>query len=267
MPVSCAAEGCTNRFVKGSSIRFYRFPISRPTLAAQWVQNLGRKSFAPTSNTCLCSEHFLPECFRDYNGRQFLREDAVPTIFRPPQPPEPETSEAEPRALRGGATAKEPGRLKRQRFGAMSELEKAQEREKARLRQRERRLRLKEMSAASFTVRTAKALKSLEFANPGRQTELVLEPSRREKRRQSKQPSSDRPPSNAKSKVYDSQGLLIANGRDLCDCLDPECLGCFYPCPECGSQKCGVECRCDRKWLYEQVEVEGGEIIRNKYAT
>ncbi|MBN3325012.1 AL14E protein, partial [Atractosteus spatula] len=116
-------------------------------------------------------------------------------------------------------------------------------------------------------VRTAKALKSLEFANPGRQTELALEPSRREKRRQSKQPSSDRPPSNAKSKVYDSQGLLIANGRDLCDCLDPECLGCFYPCPECGSQKCGVECRCDRKWLYEQVEVEGGEIIRNKYAT
>ncbi|MBN3325011.1 THAP3 protein, partial [Atractosteus spatula] len=118
-----------------------RFPISRPTLAAQWVQNLGRKSFAPTSNTCLCSEHFLPECFRDYNGRQFLREDAVPTIFRP----------TEPRALRGGATAKEPSQLKRQRFGAMSELEKAQEREKARLRQRERRLRLKEMSAASFT--------------------------------------------------------------------------------------------------------------------
>uniref|UniRef100_A0A672PY41 ADP-ribosylation factor-like 14 effector protein n=1 Tax=Sinocyclocheilus grahami TaxID=75366 RepID=A0A672PY41_SINGR len=68
-------------------------------------------------------------------------------------------------------------------------------------------------------------------------------------------------------KVYDSKGLLISCGRDLCDCLDVDCMGCFYPCPECGSRKCGVECRCDRKWLYEQVEVEGGEIIRNKFAS
>lgn len=71
----------------------------------------------------------------------------------------------------------------------------------------------------------------------------------------------------AKSKVYDSRGLLLSCGRDLCDCLDVDCMGCFYPCPDCSSRKCGVECRCDRKWLYEQVEVEGGEIIRNKFAS
>lgn len=70
----------------------------------------------------------------------------------------------------------------------------------------------------------------------------------------------------AKSKVYDSKGRLLSNNKDMCDCLDVDCMGCFYPCPECGSRKCGVECRCDRKWLYEQVEVEGGEIIRNKFA-
>lgn len=58
-----------------------RFPISKPQLAEQWVRSLGRKNFVPTANSCLCSEHFLPECFRDYNGKQFLREDAVPTIF------------------------------------------------------------------------------------------------------------------------------------------------------------------------------------------
>lgn len=69
----------------------------------------------------------------------------------------------------------------------------------------------------------------------------------------------------AKSKVYDSQGLLLYNGMDLCDCLDEDCLGCFYACPKCGSNKCGTECRCDRKWLYEQIEIEGGEIIRNKH--
>ena len=42
----------------------------------------------------------------------------------------------------------------------------------------------------------------------------------------------------AKSKVYDSQGLLIFSGMDLCDCLDEDCLGCFYACPACGSTKC-----------------------------
>ncbi|CAG5859729.1 unnamed protein product [Menidia menidia] len=70
----------------------------------------------------------------------------------------------------------------------------------------------------------------------------------------------------AKSRVYDSRGLLLSSGKDLCDCLDGDCMGCFFPCPECESRRCGVECRCDRKWLYEQVEVEGGEIIRNKFA-
>ncbi|KAL7406766.1 hypothetical protein ABVT39_026113 [Epinephelus coioides] len=81
MPVICAAIGCNNKFVKGSEIRFYRFPLSKPQLASKWVHSLGMKNFIPTANTCLCSEHFRTDCFRDYNGKQFLREDAVPTIF------------------------------------------------------------------------------------------------------------------------------------------------------------------------------------------
>lgn len=116
--------------------------------------------------------------------------------------------------------------------------------------------------------RTAKALKSLQFANPGRHTEFPPEGNKREKRRlQTKNTSvnSDRQVIPAKSKVYDSQGLLLYTGVDLCDCLDEDCLGCFYACPKCGSSKCGPECRCDRKWLYEQIEIEGGEIIRNKH--
>ncbi|XP_068580462.1 piggyBac transposable element-derived protein 5-like [Cebidichthys violaceus] len=81
MPVICAAIGCNNKFVKGSEIRFYRFPLSKPQLSGKWVHSLGMKNFIPTANTCLCSEHFRADCFRDYNGKQFLREDAVPTIF------------------------------------------------------------------------------------------------------------------------------------------------------------------------------------------
>ncbi|XP_043561519.1 ARL14 effector protein-like isoform X1 [Chiloscyllium punctatum] len=118
-------------------------------------------------------------------------------------------------------------------------------------------------------ARTTKTLRSLQFANPGRQiTEFTPEASRREKRKQQTKPPSqsnaDRQTMPIKSKVYDSQGLLICSRMDRCDCLDEDCLGCFYPCPNCGSQKCGVECRCDRKWLYEQIEIEGGEVIRNK---
>ncbi|XP_040265614.1 ARL14 effector protein isoform X1 [Bufo bufo] len=115
--------------------------------------------------------------------------------------------------------------------------------------------------------RAAKALKSLQFANPGRQTELPPETSTREKRRQTKATAgSDRQTIPSKNKVYDSRGILLVNGRDLCDCLDEDCMGCFYSCRKCGSNKCGVECRCDRKWLYEQIEIEGGEVIRNKHA-
>ncbi|NP_001106509.1 ARL14 effector protein [Xenopus tropicalis] len=115
--------------------------------------------------------------------------------------------------------------------------------------------------------RAAKALKSLQFANPGKQTEFAPETSKREKRRlQTKSAASNSGQTAAsKNKVYDSNGILICNGMDLCDCLDEDCLGCFYSCKKCGSNKCGVECRCDRKWLYEQIEVEGGDTIRNKH--
>ncbi|XP_069596179.1 ARL14 effector protein isoform X1 [Ranitomeya imitator] len=112
--------------------------------------------------------------------------------------------------------------------------------------------------------RAAKALKSLQFANPGRQTEFTPETSTREKRRQTKTSASGQS-APSKNKVYDSRGILLSNGMDLCDCLDEDCMGCFYACRKCGSNKCGIECRCDRKWLYEQIEIEGGEVIRNKH--
>lgn len=53
--------------------------------------------------------------------------------------------------------------------------------------------------------------------------------------------------------VYDSQGIHINSKKDLCDCLHLECPGCHLPCKRCGSTKCGLRCRCDRKWMYTQV--------------
>ncbi|KAJ8333983.1 hypothetical protein SKAU_G00413020 [Synaphobranchus kaupii] len=150
MPVSCASMGCTNRFIKGSEIRFYRFPISKPQLASQWVHSLGRKGFIPTPNSCLCSEHFETDCFRDYNGRQFLREDAVPTIFTTSQSPGPDIQKIELRRNRGGIVTKDANKVPANQFNTLSEKEKLKEREKARLRAGEKRQKLKEGSAASF---------------------------------------------------------------------------------------------------------------------
>ena len=64
-----------------------------------------------------------------------------------------------------------------------------------------------------------------------------------------------------KNQVYDERGRLLADiSRDLCDCLEKTCPGCHFPCSKCGSQKCGAECRCNRRWYYHELEVEGGTL-------
>uniref|UniRef100_A0A7N4V2C8 ARF7 effector protein C-terminal domain-containing protein n=1 Tax=Sarcophilus harrisii TaxID=9305 RepID=A0A7N4V2C8_SARHA len=60
---------------------------------------------------------------------------------------------------------------------------------------------------------------------------------------------------------YDWKGRLLSNGVDLCDCLNVDCPGCFYPCPRCTSKKCGVKCRCNRRWVYKKIENESGELV------
>lgn len=58
--------------------------------------------------------------------------------------------------------------------------------------------------------------------------------------------------------VYNNEGHLSASKQDVCDCMSQECPGCHFPCMRCGSSKCGVECRCNRKWQYlNKKEVDG----------
>lgn len=64
--------------------------------------------------------------------------------------------------------------------------------------------------------------------------------------------------------LYDDNGHLLSTGQDVCDCLLAKCPGCFFPCLKCGSDKCGSECRVNRKYMYEQVDFEGCNIsIKN----
>ena len=59
-----------------------------------------------------------------------------------------------------------------------------------------------------------------------------------------------------KTELYDTKGIHIKSGEDLCDCLDTQCSGCFFKCPnkKCKSNKCGPDCRQKRKYYYESIE-------------
>ncbi|PAA79050.1 hypothetical protein BOX15_Mlig030443g1 [Macrostomum lignano] len=56
--------------------------------------------------------------------------------------------------------------------------------------------------------------------------------------------------------IYDSQGRIVANGQDACDCLTLGCPGCYFPCARCGGTKCGYECRVGRNSYVKQIKVE-----------
>lgn len=111
-------------------------------------------------------------------------------------------------------------------------------------------------SETHLNLAAIKLLQRLEFKNPGRkQIEYGLfnpEESEREKKKLRRFQTS-KPRAGV---CYKENGLLL-DGRDVCDCLTQSCPGCFYPCPNCSSRKCGPTCRCNRKWVYDYIEDEG----------
>ncbi|XP_025960514.2 ARL14 effector protein-like [Dromaius novaehollandiae] len=107
-----------------------------------------------------------------------------------------------------------------------------------------------------------KQLKCLAFQNPGPQV-ADFNPEAREQKKKARmsQMNQDFFYKPKITKKYDKHGRLLCNNVDLCDCLEKNCLGCFYPCPKCNSNKCGPECRCSRKWVYDTIETEAGDVI------
>ncbi|XP_001945364.1 ARL14 effector protein-like [Acyrthosiphon pisum] len=57
----------------------------------------------------------------------------------------------------------------------------------------------------------------------------------------------------------DEKELTMENPDDGdCDCDDDDCVGCFWPCETCTSNKCGHQCRINRGWKkYEVWERQG----------
>ncbi|XP_044877152.1 ARL14 effector protein-like isoform X2 [Mauremys mutica] len=105
-------------------------------------------------------------------------------------------------------------------------------------------------------------LKCLAFQNPGPQV-ADFNPETREQKKKERMAKMNQDffYKHKTMKKYDKHGRLLCNNMDLCDCLEKNCLGCFYPCPKCNSNKCGPACRCNRKWVYDRIETEAGEVI------
>lgn len=68
--------------------------------------------------------------------------------------------------------------------------------------------------------------------------------------------------------LFDERGRFRPTGGDVCDCLDGACPGCHFPCPNCGSLKCGPGCRINRKWTFDSIEHDGKDsVIRNRLSS
>jgi len=107
----------------------------------------------------------------------------------------------------------------------------------------------------SKTEKALRTLKSKEDNNSTFMADFNPTQSRREKQKATRKPYSAS--NTKKSNIYDEKGLLIQDHKDLCDCLEDTCPGCHFPCPKCRSNKCGHECRQNRKWQYDTVEIDG----------
>ena len=89
MPKYCCAPNCSNVFVKGSGIKFYRFPTD-PERKQNWIAALNRKDWYPTKYTWICSEHFISG---EKSNNQFAP-NYTPTIFNPVRSPEKQRIDA-----------------------------------------------------------------------------------------------------------------------------------------------------------------------------
>lgn len=107
------------------------------------------------------------------------------------------------------------------------------------------------------TRRQAALAKNLEVSTDKFMENFDPDRSLRERRKLSRRIGVRRPP----GALYDEFGVHIAADIDLCDCLQKTCSGCHFPCPKCKSQKCGIECRVNRKYMYDQIEYQGCDLI------
>uniref|UniRef100_A0A3B3S7L7 THAP domain containing 3 n=1 Tax=Paramormyrops kingsleyae TaxID=1676925 RepID=A0A3B3S7L7_9TELE len=86
------AYNCRSRYNRRNPNLTFHFPLSKPSVLKEWLDNIGRGDFQPKKHTVICSHHFTPDCFSGLGNRRNLLWNAVPTLFS-------EATGAEPRQL------------------------------------------------------------------------------------------------------------------------------------------------------------------------
>ncbi|XP_032657079.1 THAP domain-containing protein 6-like isoform X2 [Chelonoidis abingdonii] len=85
LPLLCGAEQCVQA-AQGTSGAASRFPKDNKK-KQQWAQAVHRadpvsgKLWTPSEWDMICSQHFNPDCFKEINGKKFLKEGSCPSIF------------------------------------------------------------------------------------------------------------------------------------------------------------------------------------------
>ncbi|XP_072224655.1 uncharacterized protein [Leuresthes tenuis] len=98
------AYNCEN--ANDSDVKFFKFPLYNPRKLKKWVTNMKWKDWTPTRFSVLCSNHF-EEQYLDRTAKSVtLREDAVPTIFSPPDNTRKKKASVNPKRKRTKPPAK-----------------------------------------------------------------------------------------------------------------------------------------------------------------
>ena len=88
--VQCCGYGCNNRSddpeVKARGVTFHTFP-NRPNPKDQerrsnWIKAVSRDQWEVSSVSRLCSDHFIESDFIEHPGHRYLKNTAVPSVFK-----------------------------------------------------------------------------------------------------------------------------------------------------------------------------------------
>ena len=81
MVKTCSAYGCGNRASKDSPVSIHSIPLHNRDLCPTWIAALRHVDSKPTSNSSVCSDHFLPSDGADSaSERRKLKQDVTPSI-------------------------------------------------------------------------------------------------------------------------------------------------------------------------------------------
>ncbi|XP_012275064.1 THAP domain-containing protein 1 isoform X1 [Orussus abietinus] len=76
----CVVKSCKSVWIPNSNISFFSLRVNKPAVLKKWLEAIPNLHSVKYYHR-ICSKHFLPEYIRKENGRTYLTEDAVPTVF------------------------------------------------------------------------------------------------------------------------------------------------------------------------------------------